>query len=248
MSIWALADLHLAFGAPSKSMEVFGPSWADYANRIETHWRKLVQKEDLVLLPGDLSWAQKLEDALIDLRWIDALPGTKLILKGNHDYWWPSASKLSKNLPSSIHFIQNNAFLWNDVAVGGSRLWDSSEYDFSACIDFQENPRANVQNGSEKGDPEPIFQRELERLRLSLQQLDPKARRRIAITHYPPIGANLAPSRASAILEEFHIEACLFGHLHNVKQELPLFGTARGVTYSLVSADYLNFSPLRVDL
>ena len=127
MTIWVLADVHLAFGNPKKSMEVFGPAWKDYPKRIKEAWERLVGPDDLVLIPGDISWAMKLEDALVDLDWIDRLPGHKLIIRGNHDYWWPSASKLRAVLPPTIHFIQNDAFEWNDITFGGARLWDTHE-------------------------------------------------------------------------------------------------------------------------
>jgi uncharacterized protein len=247
MTIWALSDPHLSFGTPNKSMEAFGPLWAGYAEKIETNWRSLVSKEDLVLIPGDISWAMRLEEALVDLRWIDALPGTKVIIRGNHDYWWSSAKKLSQVMPPSIHFIQNNAFLWNDVSIGGTRLWDSEEYSFNQYVHFQEEgPKKSSEPSSY--DPEAdrkIFKRELERLRLSLQQMDPKAKFKIALTHYPPIGADLQPSSASAILEEFEIQYCVFGHLHSLKTK-PLFGQARGVNYILSSCDYLDFTPLQI--
>ena len=243
MSIWALADLHLAFGVPDKNMKIFGPQWVDYEEKIETNWRRLVSVEDLVLIPGDISWAMQLEEALIDLRWIDALPGTKLILRGNHDYWWSSASKLKKVIPPSIHFIHNNTFDWKEVSIGGSRLWDSTEYNFNRYVHFQENPKAQVKNYD---DDEKIFNRELERLKLSLEQLSPKAKIRIALTHYPPIGADLQPSRASALLEKYKIDLCVFGHLHNLRKDQPLFGEARGVKYALTACDYLDFIPLHV--
>ncbi len=245
MTLWALADLHLAFGAPDKSMEFFGPTWQNYAERIEKNWRALVQKDDLVLIPGDISWALKLENALIDLRWIDALPGTKLLLRGNHDLWWPSASKLKELLPPSIHFIQNNVFNWNDVTIGGTRLWDSEEYGFSSIIEFQENPKERI-NKEEKPSSETIFVRELGRLELSLKALSEKAKWRIAMTHYPPIGLDLAPSRASKVFEKYQVETVVFGHLHNVQRGKDLFGKARGVNYHLTSCDYLDFIPLKI--
>src|SRR5579872_4430811 len=179
MSIWALADLHLAFSVPDKSMEFFGPSWHQYAEKIEKNWRALISPEDLVLIPGDICWAMHLEQALVDLKWIDALPGTKVILRGNHDYWWTSPSKMAKVMPPSIHFIQNNAFNWNQVSIGGSRLWDTPEYSFGTFIEFQENPRARPQevktDAEEAETEEKIFVRELERLKLSLKQLNKNA-------------------------------------------------------------------------
>jgi uncharacterized protein len=250
MSIWALADLHLSFSTPSKSMEAFGPLWTNYAEKIKKNWLSHVVDEDLVLIPGDISWAMRLDEALIDLKWIDALPGTKLLLRGNHDYWWSSSSKLSKVMPPSIHFIQNNAFTWNDVTIGGTRLWDSEEYTFGPYIHFQEGlemtKAPSLDREEQRAADRKIFTRELERLRLSLKQLDSKARVRIALTHYPPIGADLKPSATSAILEEFNIDFAIFGHLHSVKKGMPLFGQARGIKYFLTSCDYLDFSPLRV--
>jgi uncharacterized protein len=229
-------------------MEIFGPLWENYTEKIATNWRSLIAEEDLILIPGDISWAMRLEEALVDLQWIDQLPGTKLILRGNHDYWWSSASKLSKVMPASIHFIQNNVFNWKEATIGGARLWDCEEYQFSQYVHFQaekveKKPKA-VPYDLEAN--RKIFKRECERLRLSLQQLDPKARIRIALTHYPPIGADLRPSSASKILEEFAIQYCIFGHLHSLKKEQSLFGEARGVRYILTSCDYLDFVPLRI--
>lgn len=255
MSVWALSDPHLAFGVPSKTMESFGESWKNYAERIAEQWKERVALEDLVLIPGDISWAMHLAEALIDLRWIDLLPGKKVILKGNHDHWWGSLSKLQTVLPSSIQALQNNSVTFigkggEKIAIGGSRLWDTPEYTFHPFIDFKENLLARQKNAEELAQEEEnaqkIFNRELERLRLSLQQLDPRATTRIAITHYPPVGADLSPSRASAILEEFKIDYCIFGHLHNVKLGSLPFGSARGVRYIFASCDYIHFCPILV--
>lgn len=226
-------------------MEAFGPLWANYTEKIRTHWLELITPDDLVLIPGDISWALRLEDAVRDLEWIDALPGTKVMIKGNHDLWWSSLSKLAKVLPPSIHVIQNNVFNWRDVTIGGARLWDSEEYRFNSLVHFQPNERERPKETSQEDD-EKIFKRELERLKLSLSQLDPKATHRIALTHYPPIGNDLLPSRASTILEEHGVQICVFGHLHSVKRGIPLFGTVRGVRYVFTSCDYLDFIPLKI--
>jgi hypothetical protein len=249
MTIWALADPHLCFGVENKSMEVFGPLWKDYTQKMEAAWKAAVAPEDLVLIAGDISWAMRLEDAVIDLKWIDALPGTKVMIKGNHDFWWSSSSKLAKIMPPSIHFIHNNAFIWKGIAIGGTRLWDTQEYNFNPFIHFRENPKENKTkqwDPSHQEESEKIFERELERLKLSLKMLDPKAHLRIAMTHYPPISADLKPSRASAILEEYKVDICVFGHLHSLKKDTPLFGTARGIHYFLTSCDYLDFAPIRI--
>lgn len=245
--IWALADLHLAHSVPSKNMAVFGPLWEGYMDKIGASWTKVVKPEDLVLLPGDITWAMKLEEAKIDLEWIDRLPGTKVMIRGNHDYWWSSSKKMSEVFPPSIHFIQNTAFHWNDIAIGGTRLWDTPEYNFSSYVHFQENPKARLPEEpfNEEKDAA-IFERELERLKLSLRQMNPAARLKIAMVHYPPISADLKPSRTSAILEEFGINICVFGHLHNLTKEKLMFGEVRGIKYLLTSADFLDFHPLRI--
>jgi uncharacterized protein len=249
MTVWALSDPHLCFGAADKSMEVFGPEWAGYAEKIKENWLSIVKADDLILIPGDISWAMRLEEALADLQWIDALPGTKVMIKGNHDYWWSSLKKLRELPLKSIHFIANNAFDFGDISIGGSRLWDTTEYSFSAYTNFQENPREAEKTLSKEEELEQnqkIFNRELERLSLSLKQLNPKAKVRIAMTHYPPIGADLKPSAASKILEDFQIDICVFGHLHSIKNHSLNFGTARGVTYYFTSCDYLDFKPLKI--
>jgi len=247
MKIWALADLHLAYSTPSKDMAVFGPVWEGYMDKKAASWKELVKSEDLVLLPGDITWAMKLEEAKIDLEWIDSLPGTKVLIRGNHDYWWSSAKKMSEIFPPSVHFIHNNAYHFNDVAIGGSRLWDTPEYNFNGYVHFQANPKArDPEKAHDKDNDSAIFERELERLKLSLKQMNPSARLKIVMTHYPPISADLNPSRASAILEEFGVQVCVFGHLHNLKKDKPMFGEVRGVKYLLTAADYLDFRPLRI--
>lgn len=245
MKIWAIADLHLCFGAPDKSMEVFGSAWTNYVQRIEDNWKKTIHPEDLVLIAGDITWAMKLEGAMKDLNWIDALPGTKVILKGNHDYWWPTNKKLAAWLPPSIHFVNNNAFTIKDVTIGGTRLWDTKEYSFSELIHFVDHPFIQKKKIDQEK-TEQIYNRELDRLRLSLEQLDPQATDRIAMTHYPPIGADLTESRASKMFEDFGINVCVFGHLHNVKKEKPLFGEKNQITYLFTAADYLHFKPMLV--
>lgn len=245
MSVWAIADLHLAISVPAKNMNVFGPVWEGYMEKIAMAWKEVVKSDDLVLLPGDICWAMRLEEAKADLAWIDQLPGTKVMIRGNHDYWWSSPKKMSQVFPPSIHFIHNSAFHWNGVAIGGTRLWDTPEYNFNEFVHFQANPRARLDEKEGK-ESEAIFERELERLKMSLRQLNPAAKVKVVMTHYPPIAADLRASRTSSILEEFGVQICVFGHLHNIKKEIPLFGEARHVRYHLTSADYLDFRPLKL--
>ncbi len=244
MAIWVIADLHLSFGVPEKKMDVFGPQWVGYADRMKASWLERVGAEDLVLIPGDISWAKTLEEARADLEWIDQLPGTKLIIKGNHDYWWHSYSKMKEVLPPSIHAIQNNAFQWKEVSIGGARLWDTDEYSFGDFIEFRETK--GLVHKVEEVDRQKIFNRELERLELSLKKLDQLAELRIAMTHYPPISADLKPSRAVALLQKYRVQICVFGHLHSLKQGIVLFGTHRDIRYYLTSCDFLNFKPLKI--
>lgn len=242
-----MGDLHLAFGVPSKSMELLNPLWRNYASKIRESWLQSVQQEDLVLIPGDISWAMKFEEALPDLRWLAALPGSKLLLRGNHDYWWGSVTKMRQALPPSLFLLQNDAFHWKSWSFAGSRMWDSPEYSFSSYIEglpiVSEERAAAVE---ERKDDERIFERELQRLELSLKALDPHASHRVALTHYPPIGPDLEPSRVSLLLEKYEVQLCVFGHLHNVKKSKPLFGEHHGIRYVLASADYLDFSLLHL--
>ncbi len=230
-------------------MDVFGPHWEGHAEAIAAHWKALIHPEDLVLIPGDISWAMRPEEAIADLEWIDSLPGTKVMIKGNHDYWWGSLKKITEILPPSIHIIQNNAFLWKDVAIGGARLWDTPEYSFGEFVQFQENPKAKKPSTEEiiqEDFSQKIFDRELERLKLSLGSMNKDATIKIAMTHYPPIGAKMEASRASQILEQHNIQVCVFGHLHNIFSNTPLFGVRNGIRYLLTSCDYLRFQPIAV--
>lgn len=243
--VWAIADLHLAISTPGKEMDYFGGAWIDYVPKIEARWRETVSPDDLVLVPGDISWAMKLHDAVIDLEWIDKLPGTKLLSKGNHDLWWSSISRLREVLPPSLHVLQNDIFNWHDVSIGGTRLWDTPEYNYSAFVNFKENPRAKVKHDDPE-ENEKIFTKELVRLETSLKQFSPKAKTRIAMVHYPPIGSDLAPSRTSEILEKYKVDTCVFGHVHEIPPGTVPLGKARGVAYHLTAADYLDFRPLRI--
>lgn len=247
MSVFVLSDLHFSFGIKDKEMDVFGANWKNHADKIKKHWLNSIKTDDLVLIPGDISWGMHPADAKSDLDWIDAMPGTKVMIRGNHDYWWSSLKKLEEILPPSIHLVQNNIFKWKNIAIGGARLWDTPEYSFGSYINYKSNPRENTLTKIE--DPkeaEKIFLRELGRLEMSLKQLPQDDTIKLAMTHYPPIGADLNPSRVSAILEKYKISICVFGHLHNVIPDSLPFGTKNGVKYLLTSCDYLDFCPKQI--
>jgi predicted phosphohydrolase len=247
MTVWALADLHLAFGVPEKTMDVFGEPWIGYMQKIKLHWESSVSADDLVLLPGDISWGMHPREAKADLDFIHALPGTKVMLRGNHDYWWTSLKQIKEILPPSIHLIQNNAFAWKNCVIGGARLWDTAEYNFEQYVNFTPNPRSKkLEERDFSDDAEKIFLRELGRLELSLKEMNRFPGIKIVMTHYPPISADLQDSRVSTLLEKNNIKCCVFGHLHNVKHGIPLFGEKNGVKYIYAAADYLDFNPLRI--
>lgn len=249
MAVWAIADLHLSFGVLDKQMDVFGEKWRDHPQKIESHWRHKIREEDLVLLAGDISWGMTLAEALPDLEWIDRLPGTKVMIRGNHDYWWSAISKLRKALPPSIHAIQHDAYLWKGVGIAGARLWDSFEYDFDGYVEMIDTDRTKplTEQDLDQDRAEKIFMREFQRLESSLKDLSPKATTRLVMTHYPPLGAHLGESRVSRLLEKFHVDVCVFGHVHNMTHAKgPLFGEQRGIRYLLTAADYIDFDPVLV--
>lgn len=249
MNIFAISDLHLALSVPDKSMDFFGDPWKNYMERIQENWSRVVKPEDLVLIPGDISWAKTLDQALIDLQWIDKLPGTKVLLRGNHDYWWSSLSQVRNILPRSMHVIQNDVFNFGDVTIGGARLWETQEFNYNQWIEFQDNPRARKEMAPDNPvEAEKIFIRELGRLELSLKSLDPKKTLRIALTHYPPIGPEDKSTRVSTLLSKYNIDVCVYGHLHNLKKEFPLVRKFDNTRYYQAAADLIDFKPVLITI
>jgi predicted phosphohydrolase len=246
-AVWTIADLHLSFGTPNKKMDVFGERWVNHEERVKEHWQQLVHLDDLVLIPGDISWGMTPEQALPDLEWIHQLPGTKVMIKGNHDYWWTSLKKLEKILPPSIHLIQNNAFVWNNIAIAGTRLWDDVNLSFDGYIEMKDNPLVKtLVEAPLNEETVKIYNRELMRLENSLKAIPKHCEERIAMTHYPPVGPLLQPSAASSLLEKYGVELCTFGHLHCLKRESPLFGKLNGIEYVFAACDYLDSTPVCV--
>lgn len=250
MAVWALADLHLSFGVPNKKMDVFGEVWVNHPQKIETNWRAVVAEDDLVLIAGDISWAKYLEESTPDLEWIASLPGTKVMIRGNHDYWWSAISKVRSHLPPTIHVIQNDSFSWHDeVTIGGARLWDDHDINFDELVDEVDVDciRPLTEKDTDLKKAEKIYTRELQRLESSLRSLNPRAKHRIVMTHYPPIGPRLEPTRASKLLEEYRVDICVFGHIHSMKHHVGhLFGEKNGVKYMMTAGDYLDFHPLKL--
>ena len=246
MTVWAIADLHLSFGVPGKNMDVFGSHWQNHPQKIAENWQKLVQKDDLVLICGDISWGMKLEEARPDLEWIDSLPGIKILIKGNHDYWWSSNSKVQKILPPSCHILQSGTYKLDNISIGGTRLWDAPKLSFAEYIQYQNS--AVVKNKPQNQlESDKIYQRELSRLENSLKLLDQSCRWKIAMTHYPTIGPNGEETEASLLLKKYNVTHSLFGHLHNVNPDKQIFGQFEGIKFQLVACDYKSlFEPLQI--
>lgn len=234
--VFALADLHLSAVNP-KPMTIFGPGWAEHPGAIFRQWPELVREDDLVLLPGDLSWAMTLDDALVDLQQVAALPGEKVILRGNHDYWWSSLSKLRARLPERMHAIQNDALRFGPpgagVVVCGTRGWDTPGH----------NPL--------EAQDDKILSREAERLRLSLAaatRLRQAGDRLIVMLHYPPASPPFQPNVLTPLLAESGADLIAFGHLHGIPQARTV-SQVGGIPAHLVAADALAFAPkLLLDL
>ena len=251
MNVFAIGDLHLSF-AQSKQMDVFGPQWENHERKLEENWRATVSDEDVVLMPGDLSWAMRLEEAKSDLDWLAALPGRKVLLRGNHDYWWASVSKIRKVLEgTNIDVLRNNCVRFDGVCIVGARLWKAPGLSLGSVPLQAQRPEAAEVVKKDRAAPEEderIWRRELGRLRLSLDAVPRDADLVIAMTHFPPVNPEGEGSEAAEIIEQAGIAQCVFGHIHNVDRTLlPQFDVTRGPTrYRLVSADYLDFRPLKI--
>ena len=207
-------------------MDVFGPQWENHAERVESYWKNLIKDEDLVLLPGDISWGLRLDEAMEDLNWIHRLPGKKIITKGNHDLWWSTVTKLNR-LFEDIVFLQNKCYLCGEVAVCGTRGW--------ICPGTE---------GFDSHDRK-IYERELLRLQFSLEEARrAKAAVIIAALHYPPTNDKMQKSGFTDMMERYGVKTCVYGHLHGKEAfKNGLKGRLNGVQYKLVSLDYLEGRP-----
>ena len=226
MQIYAIADLHLSLTA-EKPMDVFGEAWRGHTEKLERNWRETVDEDDLVLIPGDISWAMQLSAALPDLSFIGALPGRKILLKGNHDYWWSAIGRVRATLPVGMRALQNDSFVEDGVGICGSRGW--------LC--------PGSSNFSQ--DDEKIYLRELDRLTLSLQSLPP-VETKIAMLHFPPFSDKDRASGFSERLEAAGVTIAVYGHLHGEANRYAFEGEKNGITYHCVAADKLDFTPKRI--
>jgi hypothetical protein len=229
-------------------MDVFGPAWADHVRRVGRNWRGVVTDEDIVLVAGDISWAMTLEEAAPDLEWLSTLPGEKVLVKGNHDYWWSGIGKVRSASPGHLHFIQNSAVTIGSLAATGTRLWDFPEIRWPLPPGAEEVGEAvREAAGPKRGAPaddEKIRARELERLRLGLSRL-PDAPLRVVLLHYPPVGEDGEPTVVTRILDEYGVDLCVFGHLHALGEtDRPGADCRIGRTrYVLTACDWLDCHP-----
>lgn len=221
--IYALADLHLDY-TKNKSMDVFGDNWINYEQKIFDNWQKIISDKDTVLIAGDISWAMKEKEAFNDLKRIDKLKGRKILLKGNHDYWWQSLNKINQLGLKTISFLQNNSFEVEGYSICGTR------------------GRMREGNNSDEHDKK-IFRREILRLRNSLEsaRLDKK----IVMLHYPPIDFGEF-NEFFDILKQYQVSDLVYGHLHGSGHKLILEGVFEGINVKCVSGDYVDFKAQRI--
>ena len=253
MSIYAIGDLHLSLNK-EKPMDIFGQKWKNHEQKIKENWEKTVSNDDLVLLPGDFSWEMHLKDMYNDFKFLNDLPGKKLLLKGNHDYWWTTLAKMrefiGENKFSNIDFIYNNSYLFEDRIIAGTRGW--------ALNDTENGIKMN--------------HREEERLKISLKSgLDNFGDKEIiCLMHYPPIlseqlvkleekdnseknnknnyanNSKLKISNYVKIMKEYNVKNCLYGHLHGESHNEAFEGVIENINFKLVSSDYLDFKLYKV--
>lgn len=235
MSIYTIGDLHLSF-RENKPMNIFGENWTNHEQKIKEDWLKKVKEEDLVVLPGDFSWATYLKDTDLDFEYINNLPGKKLLLKGNHDYWWTTLNKLRTFIEeekfSNIDFIYNNAYEFENKIIVGTRGWSFGESE----------------------EDKKLAKREAMRLELSINEgkkLYGEEKEIIAFMHYPPIiNAHIAknePSDYVRVMQKYGIKKCFYGHLHSTSIREAVEGNYFGIEFKLVSADGVDFKLIKIN-
>jgi len=233
VALYAMADIHLALSV-DKPMDIFGKQWENYIDRIADNWMALVNPEDCVLIAGDISWAMHVEELDKDFEFLNQLPGQKVFVKGNHDYWWNTVSKLNRYIKQNnfdnMFFIHNNAFMYNDIVICGSRGWIlPGDPGFTA--------------GDEK-----VYERELMRLKLSLDQgVKMHGREILVAMHYPPATIVNPHSGFMDLLHQYGVKRCIYGHLHDSGKRIAITGLHEGIEMYLTASEYLNFTPLKLE-
>lgn len=233
MKIWALSDPHLSFKR-DKPMHIFGEHWRDHWKKIEAGWKSLVGPRDVVLLTGDISWARRMSEAAEDLQWLHSLPGrTKLIVRGNHDVWWPASEAESAELPPSLKLLDGEAAQVEDEVFCGAGGWLTPEDPYFEPLDRSS------------------YLRELGRLELALEsaaKLNPRRGINVLI-HFPPCTSQGKPTAFDALLRKYPVKTVTFGHFHMAQEwETSFKGTVEGIHYTLASADFIDFTPVQLPM
>ena len=231
MKIGALSDPHFGFGC-DKPMDIFGDGWADYVTKLTQNWNACVSAGDVVLVLGDISWALKLSDAIVDLNYLGSLPGKKIIIKGNHELWWQSISKVREVLPPSVIALQNDSVKIGNVIICGTRGWASKE----VGKPYTEEDKK-------------IFDREVIRLRLTLEDCQKKrvdGDRVIVMFHFPPFNSRREGSAFTDLFEEFKVDAVVYGHLHGKDGRGDKVFVKNGIKYYLTSTDQVGHAPVLI--
>lgn len=227
MALFAIADTHLSLST-GKTMTVFN-GWSDYQQRLEKNWKKVVGENDTVVIAGDISWSMDMDEGVEDFRFLDSLPGRKIILKGNHDYWWATRKKadafFEKNNFSTLNILNNNAFTEGNLAICGTRGWF-----FDAESDADRK----------------VLLREVGRLKASIAAARETGCEPVVFLHYPPVTVNERCDEIYNVLVEEKISRCYYGHLHSYSHAFAFNGVSDGVKFELVAADYLGFCPVPV--
>ena len=228
MSLYVIADIHLSLST-GKTMDIFG-GWVDYEQRLEKNWRRVVEEDDTVVIPGDVSWSMTLEEGLEDFKFLDSLPGRKILMKGNHDYWWSTKKKaddfFTANSLTTLNILHNNAYTCGNLAVCGTRGW---------FFDAEEDADKK------------IILREAGRLRTSIQEAKKTGLEPVAFLHYPPLNIDGKCDEIYQVLLDEKIKRCYYGHLHSFSHTTAVNGTNEdGIYFALVSGDFLNFCPALV--
>lgn len=224
MKVYAISDLHIS-ASGEKPMEVFGGNWVGYLEKIAADWREKVKEEDLVLIGGDISWAMTLENALKDLETVFPLPGRKVLIRGNHDYWWHGIGRIRERLPQNVYALQNDAVKIENVIVCGSRAWSvPGSPDFGA-------------------DDEKIYKREAERLKMSFHaaaKLRGEGDALLVLVHYPPFNVRRENSLFTELFEANGVNAVIYGHLHGSSVRADRLVKKNGIPYYLTSCDMVD--------
>lgn len=228
MALFVMGDLHLSLSS-EKSMDIFG-GWENYVERIKENWNREVSPEDTIVVPGDISWAMSLKEAVADFRYIHELPGRKIILKGNHDYWWTTAAKmnnfLAENGFNSIFILHNNHYAYENYGICGTRGW--------------------INDDSEPADAK-VLAREAQRLETSIASAENAGLEPLVFLHYPPLYGNEYNPDLLEVMYRHNIKRCWYGHIHGRKgHQNAVNGERDGIVFQLVSADYVQFCPVKI--